>query len=124
MAPLPVRPTVRRSTDSVVALSRYVVRRRTEPPVVLKAGDGSRLPQEGAEAGLNKVLVVGEGLGDAAFFHHDKRDAVRQPPLLVLTAGKKVLGALDQRMRQRDDGDALVVPDPRKQRYDERPQGR
>ena len=42
------------------------------------------------EACLLEMLVAGQGLGDALVAHGNKRQAVRQRPLLVLPLFKKI----------------------------------
>lgn len=37
--------------------------------------------EQGGEAGLFEVSVVGEGLGDAAFLHDEEAGAVGEAPL-------------------------------------------
>ena len=47
---------------------------------------GLGFAQEGAEAGLLEVVVVGEGVGEAEMFHDDEGGAVDEAPLFVAEA--------------------------------------
>ena len=52
--------------------------------------------EQGLEAGLFKVVIAGQGVCEAEFFHHDKRDAVGERPLFVGSSVIEVAAAFKQ----------------------------
>lgn len=56
----------------------------------------SQIAEDGAEAGLDVVLVGGEGVGDAAVLHDDEGDAVGQAPGLIRPGPVEIEGTLRQ----------------------------
>src|SRR5690348_13510623 len=60
-----------------------------------------RLPQQGLESRLLEMMVSRKSLGETAFAHHDKRDAISQAPSLVWAAVKEPQSLIHKASRRR-----------------------
>ena len=60
--------------------------------------------QKRPETGLLEVAIGREGFPQIVVSHNDKRDAIRQRPLLVLALCEEVNPPAEEILRGRDDG--------------------
>ena len=67
------------------------------------------LPEEGGEAGLLEVPIVGERNADVSLLHDEEARAVRQAPPLVGPGGVALDGSTEPGLCLRDDLDTWVV---------------